>query len=109
MAGELNNPMKSKGFFPVFLTAVVAGSFAIGLFEPEVRARGGLPELFSSLRPGSAGRELDPINTYNRTLQVVRDRFYGDVPSNTKMTYTAIKGMLNALDDPYTRFLAPEE
>ena len=41
---------------PSFLTVVVAGSFAAGLFEPEVRARGGLPELFSSLRAGGNGR-----------------------------------------------------
>lgn len=108
MAGE-DTSMKRRGFFPIFLTAVVAGSFAVGLFEPEVRAKGGLPELFSSLRPGGAGRELDPINTYNKTLQTVRERFYGDAPSSTKLTYTAIKGMLNSLDDPYTRFLDPTD
>lgn len=109
MAGELNTPNRRRGFFPVFLTVVVAGSFAVGLFEPEVRARGGLPELFSSLRPGGGGRELDPINTYNKVLQVVRERYYGESPTATRLTYTAIKGMLNSLDDPYTRFLDPQD
>jgi carboxyl-terminal processing protease len=110
MAAEMNNqPTKRKRFFPAFLTVVVAGSFAAGLFEPEVRARGGLPELFSSLRAGGNGRELDPINSYNKVMQLVRERYYGETPTPRRMTYTAVRGMLAALDDPYTRFLTPED
>jgi carboxyl-terminal processing protease len=109
MAADVNHPNKQSRFLPAFLTVVVAGSFAAGLFEPEVRAKGGLPELFSSLRPGGNGKELDPINTHNKVLMLVRDRFYGEVPSPTRLTYTGIRGMLGALDDPYTRFLTPED
>ena len=101
--------MKNKGLFPVIVTVAIAVSFAAGIFEPELRAQGGFPEVFSSLRPGQNGRELDPLRTYNRVLQDVRDRFYGEFPGERKMTFTAIRGMLASLDDPYTRFLDPKE
>jgi carboxyl-terminal processing protease len=98
-----------KGIVRAFLFTIVAGAFAAGIFEPELQAAGGLPELFSALRPSGAGRELDPLNSYNRILGLVRDRFYGNRPSDTRLTYSGIRGMLNILDDPYTRFLDPEE
>lgn len=101
--------MASNRVFPVVLTVVIAGAFAAGIFEPELQARGGFPELFSSLRPGGNGRELDPINTYSKTLQLIKDKYYGQTPSDMRLTYTAIRGMLNTLDDPYTRFLDPIE
>jgi len=106
---DTNQAPRRRGFLPVFLATVITGSFAVGLFEPEVRAKSGLPEFFSSLRPGQSGQELDPLNTYNKVLQLVRERFYGEVPTDRRLTYTAIKGMLNSLDDPYTRFLDPTE
>src|SRR4051812_33000350 len=102
--------MKRKAIITGVLGVLIAGSFAAGLFEPELRAQGGLPESIFSLRPGGDGRSLDPVNTYNKTLQLLHDNFYGaELPTDLKLTYTAIRGMLNALDDPYTRFLDPTE
>lgn len=92
------------------LGAIVAGSFFAGVFSPELRAQGGLPERISFLHGGGTGRDLDPINTYSKVLQLARERFYGDqLKSDKQMTYNAIRGLLNSLDDPYTRFLDPEE
>jgi carboxyl-terminal processing protease len=101
--------MQTRGWISGLMAVVVGGSFAAGLFEPELRAHGGLPEIFSSLRPGGQGRELDPINTYNRVVQLVQEKYYGEAPTPLKMTHTAIRGLLNSLDDPYTRFLDPKE
>lgn len=102
--------MNRKPLITGVLGLIVAGSFMAGVFEPELRAQGGLPESIFSLRPGGEGRALDPVQTYNKALGLVRDNFYGaDVPTDRKITYTAIRGMLNTLDDPYTRFLDPEE
>jgi carboxyl-terminal processing protease len=98
--------------FSLFLGVVIAGAFAVGLFEPELRAQGGLPESIFSVRPNGNGRDLDPVNTYSKVLQMVKDRYYGDLPRgnpDVQLTYTAIRGMLSSLDDPYTRFLNPEE
>jgi len=97
--------MKRAGAFTAFLTLVIAASFTAGVFAPELYAQGGYPEGLFNLRPAGGGRELDPVSTYSRVLNTVRDRYVGDVPTDTKMTYSAIHGMLKTLDDPYTRFL----
>jgi carboxyl-terminal processing protease len=101
--------MRNRKFLSIFLGAVVAGSFAVGLFEPELRAQGGLPESIFSIRPSGNGKELEPANTYSRVLKLVNESYYNEVPSDLKLTYAAIRGLLNSLDDPYTRFLDPEE
>ncbi|HEU4754114.1 MAG TPA: S41 family peptidase, partial [Armatimonadota bacterium] len=101
--------MQKKGLFSAFVAIVVVGSFGAGLMEPELRAQGGLPEILSNLRPGGGGQELEPLNTYKKVLDLVQERYVGDVPTERKMTYTAIRGLLNTLDDPYTRFLDPTE
>src|SRR5687767_4821777 len=97
--------MKRAGVFTAFLTLVITVSFTAGVFAPELYAQGGYPEGLFNLRPAGGGRELDPVTTYSRVLNTVRDRYVGDVPTDTKMTYSAIHGMLKTLDDPYTRFL----
>jgi len=97
----------------------MGGSFAAGIFEPELQA--GLPDRLAIFRPGGEGRELDPLSTYNRVLEQVYGKFYGELPkdlNNPKdpkltperlLTFSAIRGLLSALDDPYTRFLDPTE
>jgi carboxyl-terminal processing protease len=99
--------MEKNRIFPAIVAVVIAGSFAAGVMEPELRAQG-LPEVLSSMRTGAPSRELDPTSTYNKVLQVIRDRYYGETQPELRMTYQAISGLLNSLDDPYTRFLDPE-
>ncbi len=106
---SMQNRTQSRPLVSLLLGVVVAGTFAAGLFEPELRAQGGFPESIFSVRPAGNGRELEPVNTYGRVLQLVRERYVGEVPTDTKLTYSAIRGLLNSLDDPYTRFLDPEE
>jgi carboxyl-terminal processing protease len=102
--------MKRKAIINGVLGVLIAGSFMAGVFEPELRAQGGLPESIFSLRPGGDGRNLDPVNTYTKVLTLIHDNFNGaEPPTDLKLTYAAIRGMLNTLDDPYTRFLDPEE
>ncbi|MGV3724957.1 MAG: S41 family peptidase [Actinomycetota bacterium] len=97
------------GWLPAFLGVVVVGSFAAGVMAPELGAQGGISEIVSSLRPRGNGKDLDPAQTYNFVLREVQEKFYGEAPNERKMTYTAVRGMLNTLDDPYTRFLDPDE
>jgi len=101
--------MTRKGLFSLFLGVVISGSFAAGLFEPELMAQGGLPDRIFNVRPTGSGRELDPAHTYTKVLGELKDRYYGPIPTDMRLTYAAVRGMLNTLDDPYTRFLDPEE
>lgn len=102
--------MKRTGVFSICVGVLMTGAFSFGLFEPELRAQG-WPETIFSVRPTGGGNTLEPLQTYNRVLQIVKDRFYGELPpeADRKLTYVGIRGMLNKLDDPYTRFLDPEE
>ena len=99
--------MEKNRFFPAIVAVVIAGSFAAGLFEPELRAQGGLPEVLSNIRPSASNRDLDPMTTYNRVLRIIQERSYGETLPDLQLTYRAISGLLNSLDDPYTRFLDP--
>lgn len=56
-----------------------------------------------------------PVSEDEETFQLfwdvwglVRDNFYGELPDMQQVTYAAIRGMLNTLDDPYTAFLDPQ-
>jgi carboxyl-terminal processing protease len=97
------------------LAAGLLGSFAVGLSFPEVlagaqqyRIAGGLPERYLRPRsPGGGGSGIEPLNSYYRTLGTLKERYYGPLPSDVKLTYSAVRGLLRPLDDPYTRFLDP--
>ncbi|MBN2390717.1 MAG: S41 family peptidase [Anaerolineae bacterium] len=41
-------------------------------------------------------------------LGLLDEQFYGELPDQQALTYGAIRGMLLALDDPYTSFLDPQ-
>src|SRR5438876_823115 len=109
--------MPQQRLFSTLLTAGLLGSFALGLSFPEVlagvknrqMAQGGLPETYASVRlPGGGHGSLEPLNSYYRTLGYLKDKYLGDMDSDAKLTYAAIRGMLRPFDDPYTRFLDPE-
>ena len=110
--------MRQQRLFSTLLTAGLLGAFALGLSFPEVLAgvnhgqqiaQGGLPESYASVHlPGGDHSGLEPLGAYYRTLSYLKDRYYGDLDSDAKLTYAAIRGMLRPLDDPYTRFLDPE-
>jgi carboxyl-terminal processing protease len=39
---------------------------------------------------------------------LIQRDYYGDLPTDEEMTYGAIRGALNTLDDPFTAFIEPE-
>ncbi len=65
-----------------------------------------------ALRPASAhaaDESLSPESAYASVLRTIKTDYYGPTPSTTRLTYTAIRGMLRALNDPYTSFWTPDE
>lgn len=104
---------------PVVLMLVVA--FLIGFIVPDVSALRSnpaelharvnrLPDLLKQLAdpPKNGDVELPVLVTYYEVLSKLKDNYYGKVINEKQLTYDAIRGMLLALDDPYTRFLDPE-
>ena len=58
--------------------------------------------------PSADGVVSDDENVANRMLTETLDR-YGGAAGADDLTYAAVQGMLDALDDPYTVFLSPRE
>lgn len=58
---------------------------------------------------GGAAVDLSPQETFETALDELRDRYVEPIRDTDKLTYGALRGMLGALDDPYTEFMDPEE
>lgn len=56
-----------------------------------------------------AATDLRPLQTFWEVRQKVKESFVYPITDDTKLTYGAVRGMLAALDDPWTRFYTPEE
>ncbi len=61
--------------------------------------------LVSSPTPSS--RE-ETFRVFWEVWEILQKDFYGELPDEREMTYAAIRGMLETLNDPYTSFLEPE-
>jgi carboxyl-terminal processing protease len=108
--------MRQQRLFTPLLITGLLGSFTLGVSFPEVLAgsgrrqlaQGGLPETYARVRVPETGRgSLEPLHTYYQILGYLKDHYYGSLPADAPLTYTAIRGLLRPLDDPYTRFLDP--
>ncbi|MEN6640833.1 MAG: S41 family peptidase [Armatimonadia bacterium] len=56
-----------------------------------------------------AATNLNALEVIWEVREKVKQQFVYPVKDEKKLTYGAIRGMLASLDDPYTRFLDPEE
>ena len=71
-----------------------------------------LPERFEQLANSPSDddqSQLPIVDTYWTILTEIKNRYYGNRIDQRQITYAAIRGMLEALNDPYTRFLDPEK
>lgn len=65
-------------------------------------------------QPPSAGSTHPVVTTdfdyelIQEILTVLDEQFYGELPDRQALTYGAVRGMLLALDDPYTSFIDPQ-
>ncbi len=55
-----------------------------------------------------AASDLKPLATFWEARKELKKRFYRPIEDETALTYGAIRGMLAALDDPYTRLMEPD-
>jgi carboxyl-terminal processing protease len=50
----------------------------------------------------------DTFDLFWEVWDLIQRDYYGDLPSDEEMTYGAIRGALNTLDDPFTGFIDPQ-
>jgi len=113
---QLLSPSMAAGML-IALVAFVAGTFAGQQLHREDMLRWVaevaqlVPGAYSYDRAEStpAPTDLQPIVTFWEARKELQRRFYRPIEDEEELTYGAIRGMLAALKDPYTRLMEPEE
>lgn len=98
-------------------------AFVLGFMAQDVTANGLdvkgwisslqlLPQRLENVGKSSTladSQSLPLIETYSSVMERVKSDYYGKPVNERELTYNAIRGMLVALDDPFTRFMDPDE
>ncbi len=105
----------------IVLIVILAGSaFVAGLGVRHSAASGPLLSLVgrvAQIVPGvveqgngiTVRTDLQPLATFWQVRERILDEFVDPVEDPAKLTYGAIRGMVAALGDPYSRFMTPEQ
>ncbi len=111
--------MLRRAFFSLASAALIMfWSFIAGFNSPEIRSGNigrvwaaieAMPDRLSMLSKDESGSQLPILETYWSTLSRLSNQYYGAKIDERKLTYSSIRGMLAGLNDPFTRFLDPEE
>ncbi len=109
----------------LFLMAVVAMTLAYGMgfvtalrledsttvaaLRDVVSPDAASPQVAGSGQAGALAEGETPANfgVFWEAWDYIQDEFYGDLPADEEMTYSAIRGSLRSLDDPFTAFMDP--
>ncbi len=67
-----------------------------------------LQEILSTFSHPTA-EEPSEFEVFWEAWEHAEEDFYGELPDETDLTYGAIRGMLRAVDDPYTFFIEPPD
>lgn len=88
-----------RNILTMLLLFVLAGSaFIAGYFTND----------FVELRRGgTVVREQGEFALFWEAWQLLEGNFIGDLPTTKEMTYSAIRGVVSSLNDPYTVFIEP--
>jgi len=92
---------------------LLASVFTAGLFvgaglDDNALASLGIPRLVAFRQFDDTPQEDVNLDTFWEVWNAVDSRFYYDVPNDEARMDSAIQGMLNSLDDPYTNYVSPE-
>jgi len=73
-----------------------------------VAARAPLTLGLTVVAAGPADNEAEAFHIFWEAWRFLERDFYGDLPAAQEMTYSAIRGVIDDLNDQYTAFLDPE-
>jgi len=116
----------------VLVVAITFLSFGIGLAVGFGAGRATAPQSVAPVipvGPGSGGGETststpapttkptpppapahapENFDVFWEVWDILNEHFYGEVPQGSDVTYAAIRGLIRALDDPFTSFMDPK-
>ncbi|MCE5314555.1 MAG: S41 family peptidase [Armatimonadota bacterium] len=117
--------MRKPRIESVILTILLLfAAFVFGFIAEDVRASGLdisrlvaslelLPQRLENIRgdeSASGDKAVLPlIDTYSSVMERLKSDYYGGKVDERQLTYSAIRGTLVALGDPFTRFMDPDE
>ncbi len=92
----------------VFILGSATGFAVARWLEPST---GAVSPAAENQGKGETGQAINPedFSIFWEAMDLLQRDFFGPLPSSSEMTYGAIRGVLNLLDDPNTSFLTPEE
>lgn len=101
------------------LTAIAVVLMILAAFITGYQLKGGAgatrPVYASLLAPGSLQSTLDdtvslkPVQLFQEALRRLNQEYVEPIDHPEELTYSAIRGMLTPLKDPYTRYMDPKE
>ncbi len=93
-----------RGLLAVGVLALLVVVFAAGIFVDQ-----SYPEYVPALRLGApAGAQLNRA-TSDQALRVIEAHYYDSRVDVSKLSASSVRGMVQALGDPYTQYLSPDE
>jgi carboxyl-terminal processing protease len=66
------------------------------------------PTPMAAVASDSTTEEDDAFQLFWEAWNLIESEYYGELPTDEEMTYGAIRGATNVLDDPHTAFIEPE-
>ncbi len=85
-------PLRKKFGQGLLIVGLMAGSFGVGM----------------GVTPLKVAAETRTVSTFLHVYDLVRNEFIDRGVDGHKLEYGAIRGMLDTLEDPYTRFMEPK-
>jgi carboxyl-terminal processing protease len=83
----------------LFLVSLAFGSgFVVASFQPR-QPQSGAPE--------NTLLDSGPLAIFQEAWDLIAKDFFGTLPTNRERVYGAVRGLLEAVDDPYTVFVEP--
>ncbi len=104
----------------VLIVVLMGGSFAVGMgvrysaaTEPLLslvgRVAQAVPGVVAQGKGIAVRTDLQPLATFWQVREKILNDFVHPVDDPAELTYGAIRGMVAALEDPYSRFMTPEQ
>jgi len=93
-----------KHFFIYLILLLMVASFGAGLVVGEETVRKSYLEGGDSVK-----KEGVDLGIAWEAWEKLHDKYVGDLPANESMVYGMTRGLVGALDDPYTIFMEPDK
>lgn len=88
---------------------VLTVSFLAGMVTAMYRAPVGLGEQLVPPTPTATKTKEVDFSIFWEAWDILEREFYGEIPSSEERMYSAIRGVISSLGDPYTSFLDPKQ